>query len=446
MKFYLRLALRNLLRHRRRNITTALTVAAGLSGLLLLWSYICRTDHYLVVATAFVNRNGHLTVTAPEGLEKALRDPAKYVLALETQKKIESVLSADPAVEYAAPAILGVGLIGNGCKSFPTFIRATTPETERFINTHPEVTGWTPELAGVRKGRGFYEDAGTANDNVNLSLGLGSLLKKEKVFEPGPTTLPNCADPKTIEADNNVQVSSLTYTKDFAAVDANVAGLFTTGFHLLESSFTEMSLKKAQELFATEGVGRYIVFLKDPSRLSKTKSGLEDKFRDAGLSLEVSSFDHPEIGLFYSGTMQFLYTMAGFFLVLIMFVITFAIGNQLTLSIVERSREIGTLRAIGYKQKLVNRLLVIETMIITLLGGLVGIAFSYAVIWVVNHMGLQFHPPGIAGKMSFKLYAPLSHAFILYLTVSFLCYLGTLVVVKNKTRESVVKLLTATVT
>lgn len=442
---FVKWAFLNLFRHKRRNFTTAMTIAAALTGLLLLWSYIYRTDRYLTDATVYVNRNGHLTVNKVDALSKEFQDPAKFSLSLVQRKKIEEVVAKDARVEKYGSILTGTALIGNGCKSYPTFIKSVDPDLDSYIYNLQEVKTWIPELAVWKLGKGFYQDAESEN-SINVSYGLAQLLRKTKVFAVTEVEQPDCEKPETIEKDNNVQISALNYEKDFSAIDASVVGSFSTGFYFLESSFTLMPLKKAQKLFDTENVSRVVLFLKDASLLESTYKDLKAKLALADTELEINKFDHPEIGLFYTGTMQFLYTMAGFFLFLIILAILFSIGNQMTLSVVERSKEIGTLFSIGYSRTFVKKLFLIESLFVNILGSVIGLAFSYLIIFVINELRFPFYPPGIAGQMIFKLYLPLNYALVLFLILPVLCLVGAHFILKSKLKGNIVRLLSDSVT
>ena len=51
--------------------------------------------------------------------------------------------------------------------------------------------------------------------------------------------------------------------------------------------------------------------------------------------------------------------------------------NAMVMSVLERTREIGTLRAVGWSRRRVVTLILGETMVLSLIGGLVGIASGW---------------------------------------------------------------------
>jgi putative ABC transport system permease protein len=75
----------------------------------------------------------------------------------------------------------------------------------------------------------------------------------------------------------------------------------------------------------------------------------------------------------------------------------FGIANSLFLSIHERTREFGLLRAIGATRKQIRRVVRYESVITAVIGGLlgttVGIAFAALVTAALSDLGLQFSLP-----------------------------------------------------
>jgi len=83
------------------------------------------------------------------------------------------------------------------------------------------------------------------------------------------------------------------------------------------------------------------------------------------------------------------------------------ITNTLSLSIIERTREIGLLRAVGMSRKQVRRMIRWESVIISVFGAVLGIAlgilFGWAVVRALSEQGLLFVLPG--GQLIGALFA-----------------------------------------
>lgn len=86
----------------------------------------------------------------------------------------------------------------------------------------------------------------------------------------------------------------------------------------------------------------------------------------------------------YSGV-QLLFNVALFILAFVSIII---IMNTLVVSVMERTSEIGTMRALGAQKSFVSRMFIAETGFITLVFGLIGLAMGGAIILILNRIGL----------------------------------------------------------
>jgi putative ABC transport system permease protein len=89
--------------------------------------------------------------------------------------------------------------------------------------------------------------------------------------------------------------------------------------------------------------------------------------------------------LTYSG-IQLIFNVAIF---IIGFVSIIIIMNTLVVSVMERTSEIGTMRALGARKSFVTRLFVAETAFITFVFGLLGMALGALVILILNRVGIS---------------------------------------------------------
>jgi putative ABC transport system permease protein len=122
------------------------------------------------------------------------------------------------------------------------------------------------------------------------------------------------------------------------------------------------------------------------------------------LSQPLSVLDFATLNPYYVQTIHFLDTIFAFIFVLIGGIVLFNVSNTMNTAVVERTVEIGTLRAIGMRRGGIRRLFILEGMLLGLAGSFVGVASAIAVAFVLNRVGLTWLPPGVIDPVPLELH------------------------------------------
>jgi len=160
-----------------------------------------------------------------------------------------------------------------------------------------------------------------------------------------------CADFRAQSSnDPNVQLAGRTFQNNFSAIDAEIVGFYSSGLELLEESAAQLPLEALQKLYETEAVTKMAIYLPWDTPVEENAALLNSELKKAGLDLEVHHFKEFSVNPFYAGFMNLIYVMSAFFLTLAVCVVTLTVSDTMTMSVLERSKEIGTLRAVGFKK------------------------------------------------------------------------------------------------
>jgi putative ABC transport system permease protein len=445
-----RIAVRNLRRNRRRSLATGLAIGLGFAGLSLLGGYAYRVERFLRTNSVYIQRQGHLTIYKTGGLEKAASKPAAYSIPGPDQEKLLSILSKEERIELTARYLTGMGLLGNGCKTVPFVGLGVDPPSERRILEHPTVGRTAPTLGHPLRGRQLHE-ASDIDGAVTLSQGLAALLGKTRVhddFGAGEAAprVPDCSSleaAKQLSADANVQLAALTHGGSISAVDGEVVSFFHTASTQTEDSALVAGLPLLQKLFETDAITYVAVFLKSDAGASDYARDLEGRLRAAGLDVEVLPFDDERANPYYVGTVRFLLSMVGFIVLLVSGVVALSVLNTMTLSVLERTREIGTLRALGFTRSQVRGLVVREAAALAVFSAIGGALLALAVAQGVVLADVHFSPPGVPGTVRLYITPTLTIFLALASGLLPLSVLAALVAARNRVRSRVADLLTS---
>ncbi len=399
-------AARNLRRNRRRNLATALAIAFGFAGLVVIGGYGNRVEQFLRTNAVYLQHSGHVTVFLENGLHKASAEPERFQLNPVAQQKILTWAAHDRRVEFAARYLRGVGLAGNGCGTHPTRLLGMETTALQRVLHHPEVSKWSAEISKPVRGRWMnaYPDLPQA---VAVSGGLAVLLQKPRVHDeavglpPAPLIL-HCETEQRLDElgrDANVQLAAITYDGSLNAVDTEMVATFHPSETLGEDGTMYTSLALLQTLFATDQVTYVGLFLRDAKDADAVAKEITVALGKEGLAVEALPYDDERSKPYYVGTMAFLGAVVGFITVLVELVLALTVLGAMTLTILERTREIGTWRALGFTRRQMTALLVREALILSLLGLLVGLLLGLAGAAAINASGIRFAPPGVPGTI-----------------------------------------------
>ena len=426
-------------------MATGVALVFGYTGLVLLGGYILRMDKYLEVNSVYLGHSGHVSVFKRGGLDRYRAEPKKFSLSEEDQKKIQAVLDQDPRVEFTGKYLKGTGLVSNGCRNTPFLGTGIEPETEKRIRSHPEVVSRLPELVRLKRGEGIWTRPGSAS----ITDVLGQLIDKPKVlpetYEQAPSQDPVDCNAKAF-ADKNaesafIQLVANTWSGDFNAVDAGVTSHHVTGIALTEDTDLVGDLSLLQRLYGTSSVTNMAVYLKEPSWIHSYLKDLEGRFQAAGLDLELFSFDDEKVSPFYVGAMNFLYVMASFFLVLVCGVVVLSVVNTLSMTVIERMAELGTLRAVGFTRERISWLLAKEVSLLATASVLIAIPVTFGIAQIVNLSGIRFTVPGLTGDLQFMLLPSWGLGLIVGSILILIAVLSAYLVSLRLLRKKVVELL-----
>lgn len=444
-----RTAARNLYRNRRRNLATAVAIALGSAAMVLLGGYAIRVERFLRANTVYLQRVGHLVVYPAGGLEGALAQPAKYALPPEAQQLAVDEIQKLPQVEFVMRQLRGMGLAGNGCKTLPFAALGVEPELDARVLQHPEVLAATPELGCPLAGKNLSEYPGL-DGATGLSAGLFRLLGKKKVHDQLDravgVVVPDCSSPelkKALAADANVQLAGLSWAGGLSAVDAEVVQVFHTPLAQTEDGTVLTSLATLQRLYDTDSVTSLAVFLKDARDVRELAGLIKSRLGARGLSVDVYPFDDTRVGPYYAGTIPMINALVTFIGLLVVSVVVLSVLNAMTLTVLERTREMGTFRALGFTRRQLLGLFLREAALLSLLAVAAGLVLGVAVAYAVNAANVRFSPPGMPGTIQLVVTpTPLWCAAVALMLIP-LAAVGTWIAVRRRVREPVVSLLSS---
>ena len=173
----------------------------------------------------------------------------------------------------------------------------------------------------------------------------------------------------------------------------------------LDDNYVGMNLGLAQNLIYGRGehkVSGIVVELNRTEDLEKARARLLALFKEHGLDLEVRDFT--ELNPQYNQIIGLFRAIFSFISTIIAIVVLFTVTNAMGMSVVERTGEIGTSRAMGVRRQGIRKQFLTEGSLIGIVGATIGVVLAYAVAYAINHSSLTWNPPGQASRIPLRVY------------------------------------------
>jgi len=375
MRNMLKLALRGLMRNRRRSLVTLLAIAFGFSAIALFAGYTHNIYGGLARQSIHGEMLGHLTLSKRGMRQEGKLDPERYLLAAKEVEDITGLLKDERHVILVAPRLSLSGLVSNG--------RASTIFIAEGIEPEAVVKLRQGALTERERQSGLYDSMRMRLDPahpevVSLSVGLAEMLH---LAEGG-----------------QAQVLVNTLTGQANALDVTLGHSFNTGNAGSNDKFAFVSLALARSLLDAEGrANRLTILLDDVKQTEAMRDHLLNKLSAAGFDIEIQTWQ--DLSDFYNQVHGMFDMIFGFIFSIVLTVVVMSVANSMGMTVVERTREIGTLRAIGLKRSGVVRLFTMESMLLTLIGCVVGLLITLGVRWGINVAHISYTPPNSASPV-----------------------------------------------
>jgi putative ABC transport system permease protein len=429
MKMLLKIAFRNMLRNRRRSMMTGSAVAAGALAMLLFGGFVSYI--FAGLETSNVQRLGHLTVFRDGYFLVGAGNPAAYGIDRyqDVMKLIEHDPVVGPMIHVITPTQSLVGIAGNfsgDVEASKTFLGVGLIPSDRDRMRQWDEFGVDQVHAPDTR----LSDADPARGLIGVGLARVLGLCKPLAL-PGCPPLPSTAasaasaggaaapqqrdladlarrDSGSAAADSESapRIDLLAATAGGApnVVGFTVGGAEPQGAKELDDNFVAMHLALAQQLVYGRGEHRVtgiVLQLRRSEDLPAARTRLAALFNQNHLDLDVRDFG--ELAPFYVQVVR-MFSSIFLFIALVMGVIVlFAVINTMTMNVMERTNEIGTVRAMGVRRTGIRWQFIVEGSLIGAIGATVGAVLAYAIAALINHAGLTWVPPANASAVPLRL-------------------------------------------
>ena len=361
----LKIAFRNTFRQKRRTILTGLAMVVGFT--LLSLTIGLSDGAYGNIITMFTrNRIGHIQVHRQGYLDK----PSLYKTIDDLSAVGEAIQSA-AGVEAWTPRVYGAGLGSVGEKS--TMVQIIGVDVAR----ETEATRFDQKVV---EGSTLAE---TPAHEAVIGKGLAKIL--------------------SATVNHEIVIVSQGADGSIANDVYKIVGIVESGDDATDRVGCYLHIEDAQELLVLEGrVHEIVVVVSNINRVDKITSAIETQLNDS--TLDVAPWQ--EVAKSFYRAMQADRQGDAISRLVIMLIVAIGVLNTVLMSVLERTREYGVLKAVGTKPAQVFWLVICEVVIIALASICVGVILGILSNYLLSIYGITYPEEITFGGMTLKtLYA-----------------------------------------
>ncbi len=349
-------AWRNLVRQKRRSLLMIAVVAFGFASFALAGGFIAQSFEALREGT--IRSVGHLQLMDRRALGRA--EEATLEFGIHDSARARAAAAKDPDVAAVLPRIDFVGLATTGTRSVPFLGAGVDPGPEAAATLANDL---------VVSGKYLSREA---EEGIILGTGLAAALDAK--------------------VGSRVTLMATTPDGSLNAVDGIVQGLSDVKFKELNDRYLAAGLPLVARLLQSgETVTKLVVFLKPGVNEEKAASRLERSLAAAGFPVAVQRWQ--DLAVFY-GQVKLLYIgIFGFVGAVLVVIVILSAAIVMTMAVTERTREIGTLRALGTRPSGILRMFLAEGVVIAAAGCVAGTVIALVVRAALNASGIMLPPP-----------------------------------------------------
>lgn len=353
MKFQLLLALRNIVRQKARSAATLIAITVGVAGLLLAGGFV--QDIFIQLGEAIIHaQTGHIQITKQGYREGKTRKPEAYLIEQPDKLKVGAGGTAGVAKVFARLNFSGV--LNNGKRDLGIIGEGIEPSAEGQISTYLNYLQGRPlsdkDVDGIVVGQGVAKSLGLKiGDRVNLVVSLAQ---------------------------------GAVNTLDFELV-----GVFQSFSKEFDARAVRIALPAAQELMDTPGAHVLVVMLHKTGDTERVSHELAAAFGTKGFA--VARWN--KLSDFYEKTIDLYDQQFGVLRLIILLMVLLSVANSVNMSIFERTREFGTVIALGTRPTSVFRTVLLESTLIGLIGALLGMVTGSLLALGISAIGIPMPPP-----------------------------------------------------
>lgn len=304
------------------------------------------------IDTSIRNEISHFQIHVPK-----FRDEFNGRLIVENSDDLYNELKADAAVDAVSQRVIAMGMMASSQKTTALKVVGVSPEDEAAVTL------------------------------LNEQLVDGSYFETKK---KNPIVISQeTAEDYGIKTNSKVVVTMQDIEGEITSGAFKVVGIFKTSNNMFDKMNAFVRIDDMRNMYGMEnGAHEIAVWLKDYETAEQKAEEYQSKYEN----LEILPWQDLQTGMRMMLEMfdTYLYIIVG----IILCALLFSIINTMLMAVLERTREIGMLMAIGMTKGRIFQMIMLETVIMSMIGSPIGLFVAWALVSYYGAAGFELPDAG----------------------------------------------------
>lgn len=351
MKLILTLGYRNIITHKRRSLVVIFSIAIGIFAVIVTMAFINGINGQMVDNTLSTSL-GHIAIH-----RKGFQENMNIKKSFTADQRIFGILKRNREILSFAAKVKVQGMLQTSEGSRGMMIMGIDPRAEIGVSRIASYTS-------TEEGSGFL--TGTSDDTVLISRAISKKLD--------------------VGVGDKLILLIQNRENDIESVGMKVAGIFQTPVDALDKNVAYAGIRKIQSLTGMgECVSELTIILHDRNRVDEVKAALIKELDDP--TLEVLSWKDMAPNIV--GVVKLIDSVTYIVFTVIFLTIIFSIANTLIMAIMERFHEIGVMKSIGTRPRIIFLMFMAEAIQLGIAGLCLGVACGLLVTSILSTTGID---------------------------------------------------------
>lgn len=398
----IKLALRNITRHRLRSLLSVTMIAGAVAAVILFQGFSSYSLESLKIIAA-ENQFGNMQIAKDKFWNPGKESRSEKLFLLND---LEELKSKFPMIKGLSGRLSFFGLISNGDLSVGGKVIGVDPAGEPQFYKSMKITDGK-----------FFDNNGAKEAMV------GKLLAKQM----------------NVAAGDDITVLTNTVDGVMNAMDLKITGIYSAGIDEIDSQVIYLPLNVTQEILDTKLVDIGVLKFDQLEQAEANHFQINEELKKNNPTLFAKSWR--ELAVLFRQVDKF-YSVQNRLIEAILLALMFlGILNTVSMTVVERTGEIGTLRSLGESRKDIVSQFVLESAFLSIIGIVCGILLAAGLIELVERVKIMTEMPGASTPFQIKIFFMMSSVIYASLLASCTTIIATVIPALRASRLDIVEAL-----